>query len=140
MCISVLDVYVLIGMYRMTFSEFACLHGKDERFKAIEKKREREAIFTEYVSDLKRSCRQRDGQHKVSARSRTDEVCVVYTDSILLQNLCFFVLFVPSCMALTTSLFLYFLLTSLFHLFVSLFPSLSTPYFYILYLLYSAES
>ena len=42
MCILVLDVFVLIGMYRMTFSEFAHLHGKNERFKANEKKRGRE--------------------------------------------------------------------------------------------------
>ena len=78
MCISVLDVHVLIGMFRMTFSEFARLHGKDERFKAIEKKREREAIFSEYVTDLKKSSRERDGQHKESTRSRTDKVCIVY--------------------------------------------------------------
>ena len=69
-----LDVHVLIGMFRMTFSEFARLHGKDERFKAIEKKREREAIFSEYVTDLKKSSRERDGQHKESTRSRTDKV------------------------------------------------------------------
>ena len=94
----VLDVYVLIGMYRMTFSEFACLHGKDERFKAIEKKREREAIFSEYVTDLKKSSRERemDRQHKESARSRTDKVCVVYTDDILLQiSASLFSLFLP---------------------------------------------
>ena len=47
-------------------------------FKAIEKKREREAIFSEYVTDLKKSSTERDGQHKESTRSRTDKVCVVY--------------------------------------------------------------
>ena len=66
MCISVLDVHVLIGMYRMTFNEFACLHGKDERFKATcnEKKKAREAIFSEYVTDLKRSSREGQEQDR----------------------------------------------------------------------------
>ena len=124
-----LDVYVLIGMYRMTFSEFARLHGKDERFKAIEKKREREAIFSEYVTDLKRSSRERDGQHKESARSRTDKVCIVYmytSPSNVSASL--FSLFLPGPHNIC--------------FFTSIYSISLTPSFllFVLYLLYSAES
>ena len=135
----VLDVYVLIGMYRMTFSEFARLHGKDERFKAIEKKREREAIFSEYVTDLKKSSREReiDRQHKESARSRTDK-CVLYTLTtfsfkfLLLCSLCSF-------LALTITISLFPPHLSILSL-VSIFISSIFLSFVSLYLLYSAES
>ncbi|KAJ8266787.1 hypothetical protein GJAV_G00134690 [Gymnothorax javanicus] len=39
---------------RTTFSEFASKHAKDPRFRAIEKMKEREAIFTEYMSALRK--------------------------------------------------------------------------------------
>lgn len=37
-----------------TFSEFAMKYGKDERFKGIEKMKERESLFTEFVTELKK--------------------------------------------------------------------------------------
>ncbi|XP_067084952.1 transcription elongation regulator 1 isoform X2 [Osmerus mordax] len=39
---------------RTTFSEFASRHARDSRFKAIEKMKEREAIFTEYMTALRK--------------------------------------------------------------------------------------
>lgn len=36
--------------YRATFSEFAAKHAKDSRFKAIEKMKDREALFNEFVA------------------------------------------------------------------------------------------
>ena len=35
---------------RVTFSEFAATHAKDSRFKAIEKMKDREALFNEFVA------------------------------------------------------------------------------------------
>lgn len=35
---------------RVTFSEFAAKHTKDSRFKAIEKMKDREALFNEFVA------------------------------------------------------------------------------------------
>lgn len=35
---------------RATFSEFAAKHAKDSRFKAIEKMKDREALFNEFVA------------------------------------------------------------------------------------------
>lgn len=40
--------------FRLFFSEFVLKYGKDERFKGIEKMRERESIFSDYCSDLRR--------------------------------------------------------------------------------------
>lgn len=37
-----------------TFSEFAMKYGKDDRFKGIEKMKERESLFTEFVAELKK--------------------------------------------------------------------------------------
>ena len=39
---------------RSSFSEFAARHGKDERFKAVEKMREREQMFTDFLGELKK--------------------------------------------------------------------------------------
>ncbi|XP_036381329.1 transcription elongation regulator 1 [Megalops cyprinoides] len=39
---------------RTTFSEFAAKHAKDARFKAIEKMKDREAIFTEFMAALRK--------------------------------------------------------------------------------------
>ncbi|KAJ8254697.1 hypothetical protein GJAV_G00196170 [Gymnothorax javanicus] len=39
---------------RTTFSEFASKHGRDSRFKAIEKMKDREAIFVEFMTALRK--------------------------------------------------------------------------------------
>ncbi|KTF90082.1 hypothetical protein cypCar_00024546 [Cyprinus carpio] len=39
---------------RTTFSEFAAKHAKDSRFKAVEKMKDREAIFNEYMTAFKK--------------------------------------------------------------------------------------
>ena len=62
---------------RTTFSEFARLYGRDERFKAIDKKREREVIFAEYITELKKISKEREGHQRQSAKSRTDKVRVL---------------------------------------------------------------
>ncbi|KAK2873066.1 hypothetical protein QQF64_017195 [Cirrhinus molitorella] len=49
---------------RTTFSEFAAKHSKDPRFKAIEKMKDREAIFTEYMTALRKKDKE-DSKNKV---------------------------------------------------------------------------
>lgn len=39
---------------RTTFSEFASKHGRDSRFKAIDKMKDREAIFVEFITAMKK--------------------------------------------------------------------------------------
>lgn len=47
----------MILFCRTIFTEFSHKCGKDERFQAIEKSREREALFEEYRNELKKQSR-----------------------------------------------------------------------------------
>uniref|UniRef100_A0A8C1VSE3 Transcription elongation regulator 1 n=1 Tax=Cyprinus carpio TaxID=7962 RepID=A0A8C1VSE3_CYPCA len=49
---------------RTTFSEFAAKHSKDPRFKAIEKMKDREAMFTEFMTALRKKDKE-DSKNKV---------------------------------------------------------------------------
>ena len=40
---------------RSTFTEFSSKFGKNERFKAVDRLKEREALFNEYITELKKS-------------------------------------------------------------------------------------
>lgn len=53
---------------RTTFSEFAAKHVKDPRFKAIEKMKDREAIFTESMIALRR-------KDKEDSKNKVEKVC-----------------------------------------------------------------
>ncbi|XP_078142779.1 transcription elongation regulator 1 isoform X1 [Centroberyx gerrardi] len=52
---------------RTTFSEFAVKHGRDPRFKTIEKMKDREAIFTEFITALRK-------REKEDSKSRGEKV------------------------------------------------------------------
>lgn len=53
----------------MTFSDFAAKHSKDDAFKAIEKMKDRETLFNEYLTDLKK-------KDKETTKTRHDKVKV----------------------------------------------------------------
>lgn len=55
-------------LFRTTFTEFSSKHGKDERFRAIEKIRDREAYFHEYVQELK--VQEKDGSHRQNDKEK----------------------------------------------------------------------
>lgn len=63
---------------RSSFSEFAQRHGRDERFKAVEKMREREQLFSDYLQELKKVGKHKekaDGStHASAAKTKTDKV------------------------------------------------------------------
>ena len=61
---------------RSSFSEFALRYGKDERFKVVEKMREREQLFSDYLQELKKSGKQKGegSTHSSVSRSRPDKV------------------------------------------------------------------
>ena len=50
--------------FRSSFSDFAAKYSKEERFRAIEKMRDREAMFTDYVSELRRKEKEEARSHK----------------------------------------------------------------------------
>ncbi len=60
--------------FRSSFSDFASKYSKDERFKGVEKMREREAIFSDYVSDLRR-------KEKEDKASQKEKVWIKCQDS-----------------------------------------------------------
>ena len=39
---------------KTTFTEFSSMYGKDDKFKAVDKSRERESLFNEHIIDLRR--------------------------------------------------------------------------------------
>ena len=61
-----------IDLFRTTFSEFSSRHAKDERFRAIEKVRDREAYFHEYVQELK--TRVKEGSNRPSSKEKVPSI------------------------------------------------------------------
>lgn len=41
-------------LFRSSYTEFSSKHGKDERYKAVEKARDREAYFNEFIADVRK--------------------------------------------------------------------------------------
>ncbi len=55
---------------RSTFTEFSSRHSKDERFRAVEKIRDREAWFHEYVQELKTKEKEVPSRHSEKEKVR----------------------------------------------------------------------
>lgn len=53
-------------LFRSSFSDFAQKHGRDERFKNVEKMRERESLFNEYLLEV----RKREKEEKTAKREQ----------------------------------------------------------------------
>lgn len=71
------DEYIVFFYIRSSFSEFAAKYAKDERFKGIEKMREREALFSDFCSDLRRKEKEEKSlqKEKVGYRKRRKLLC-----------------------------------------------------------------
>lgn len=71
--------------FRTTFSEFASKHAKDQRFKAIDKMKDREAIFIEFMTSLKKKEKEdsKNRGEKVSAGLETSMATENWTSSYL---------------------------------------------------------
>lgn len=59
-----------VFLSRSTFSDFAQKYNKDERFKGIEKMRERESLFNEYILEL----RKKEKEERFSQREKVSEI------------------------------------------------------------------
>jgi transcription elongation regulator 1 len=64
-----------IDVFRTTFNEFSARHSKDERFRIVEKIRDRETWFHEYVQELK--TRVKDGSNRYNDK---EKVCCIQFD------------------------------------------------------------
>ena len=49
---------------RSSFNDFTAKHGKDERFKGVEKMREREQIFSDYLIELRQREKEESRTHR----------------------------------------------------------------------------
>ena len=58
---------LFLNLCRTTFSEFALKHGRDPRFKTIEKMKDREAIFVEFITAMRK-------REKEDSKSRGEKV------------------------------------------------------------------
>ena len=65
----------MFNLCRSTFSDFAFRYGKDERFKSVEKMREREQLYTDYLAEMKKLNKYKE--HK-SSKSTEDVVNGLY--------------------------------------------------------------
>ena len=63
----------MLAVSRSNFSEFALRYGKDERFKMVEKMREREQIFSDYLQELRKAGKHR-GEGTTHSSSKPDKV------------------------------------------------------------------
>lgn len=57
---------------RTTFSEFAVKYGRDTRFKTIEKMKDREAIFVEFITAMRK-------REKEDSKSRGEKVLLTHS-------------------------------------------------------------
>lgn len=72
---------------RTTFSEFAVKYGRDPRFKTIEKMKDREAIFVEFMTAMRK-------REKEDSKTRGEKVSLTTYTTLLLclfltQPVCF---------------------------------------------------
>uniref|UniRef100_A0AAQ6AB46 Transcription elongation regulator 1 n=1 Tax=Amphiprion ocellaris TaxID=80972 RepID=A0AAQ6AB46_AMPOC len=65
---------------RTTFSEFAVKHGRDPRFKTIEKMKDREAIFIEFITAMRK-------REKEDSKSRGEKVRQDFFDLLSEQHI-----------------------------------------------------
>ena len=57
----------MLFIVRSSFSDFAAKYGKDERFKGIEKMKDRESLFRDFTDELRR-------HEKDDSRSQKEKV------------------------------------------------------------------
>ncbi len=65
-------------MYRSSFSEFAAKYSKDDRFKAVERMREREQLFNEYLVELKKSAAKQKEEQKLTTKTKMEKVLLLF--------------------------------------------------------------
>lgn len=67
---SVLFFKTIFLFYRSSFSDFAQKYAKDERFKGVEKMRERESLFNEYLIEV----RKKEKEEKIQRRESVSKI------------------------------------------------------------------
>lgn len=68
-------------IFRSTFSDFSHRYGKDERFRGVEKTRERESLFNEFIVEIRR-------KEKDDRDAQREKVRFFSLDSFLIAGFC----------------------------------------------------
>lgn len=86
-------VLCLYYNYRTSYSEFSSKNSKDERYKSIEKSREREGLFNEYMVEL----RKQEKEEKAMRREQVSEqfyfIYINYKSFIYCLKYCYLCLY-----------------------------------------------
>lgn len=64
--------------FRSSFSDFAQKYGRDERFKGIEKMRERESLFNEFIIEVRR--REKDEKQQKKEQVSKDRLLMSWVN------------------------------------------------------------
>lgn len=59
---------IFLFNYRSSFGDFVQKYSKDERFKGVEKMRERESLFNEYIVEVRKREKEEKQQKKEQVR------------------------------------------------------------------------
>ena len=54
------SVPYIMTIFRSVFSDFAVKYSKDDRYRNIEKMRDREHMFSEYIQEIKKNEKEKD--------------------------------------------------------------------------------
>lgn len=70
----------IFSFYRSSFSDFAQKCGKDERFKGIEKMRDRESLFNEFIIEVRRREKDEKIQKKEAVSMSIEFIIYLFTN------------------------------------------------------------
>lgn len=79
---------VPVYLRRSSFSDFAQKHGKDDRFKGIEKMRDRESLFNEFILEVRR----REKDEKIQKKESVSMNLKIHFVFIYAINICFYLI------------------------------------------------
>lgn len=80
-------VYCAVA-FRSSFSDFAAKYGKEERFKGMEKMRERENLFNEYILEVRKREKEEKTMKKEQVYTPLYIFHFIFRLMSLLPNLC----------------------------------------------------
>lgn len=69
---SFFQIISLFFVCRSSFSDFAQKFAKDERFKGVEKMRERESLFNEYLIEVRKREKEEKSQRREQVSEKTN--------------------------------------------------------------------
>lgn len=76
--------FFFFTIFRSSFSEFAQKYGKDDRFRIIEKIRERESLFNEFIVEI----RKKEKDDKIHKKEQVSQISFIQKKYFFLHARC----------------------------------------------------